>query len=63
MESGRIQLQDLFGFDRTHGFRGCGVLPGFAQEWADSGVSLETAWFSDAAGRAPDFGSFTQGLP
>lgn len=63
MESGRIQLQDLFGFDRTHGFRGCGVLPGFAQEWADRGVNLETAWFSDAAGRAPDFGSFTQGLP
>jgi len=63
MESGRIQLQDLFRFDRAHGFRGCGALPGFAQEWADDGVSLDTAWFSDSAGRAPDFGAFAQGLP
>ena len=63
MESGRIQLQDLFGFDRVHGFRGCGALPGFAQEWADKGVSLDAAWFSDSAGRSPGFASFTQGLP
>ena len=63
MESGRIQLQDLFGFDRAHGFRGCGALPGFAQEWVDKGVSLETAWFSDSAGRASDFGAFAQSLP
>ncbi|MGW9067266.1 ATPase, T2SS/T4P/T4SS family [Achromobacter animicus] len=63
MESGRIQLQDLFGFNRAHGFRGCGALPGFAQEWADKGVSLDTAWFSDSAGRVPDFGAFAQGLP
>ncbi|CAB3726623.1 hypothetical protein LMG26690_04401 [Achromobacter animicus] len=63
MESGRIQLQDLFGFDRAHGFRGCGALPGFAQEWADKGVSLDTAWFSDSAGRASDFGPFAQSLP
>ncbi|CAB3859852.1 hypothetical protein LMG26689_02431 [Achromobacter animicus] len=63
MESGRIQLQDLFAFDRAHGFRGCGALPGFAQEWADKGVSLDTAWFSDSAGRASDFGPFAQSLP
>lgn len=63
MESGRIQLQELFGFDRTRGFRGCGAPPSFAQEWADMGVSLETAWFSDAVDRAPEFASFTQGLP
>ncbi|WP_312432399.1 ATPase, T2SS/T4P/T4SS family [Achromobacter sp.] len=63
MESGRIQLQSLFGFDRIHGFRGCGALPGFAQEWADSGVNLDATWFSDTGGRAPDFGSFARGLP
>lgn len=63
MESGRIQLQDLFGFDRTLGFRGCGALPGFAQDWADNGVSLDATWFADLPARAPDFGSFTQGLP
>lgn len=63
MESGRIQLQDLFGFDRFHGFRGCGALPGFAQEWADKGVSLEAAWFSDSSGQAPAGASFSQGLP
>ncbi len=63
MESGRIQLQDLFGFDRSHGFRGCGALPGFARDWADKGVSLDTSWFSDLAGQAPGVASFAQGLP
>lgn len=63
MESGRIQLQDLFGFHRTHGFRGCGALPGFAQEWADDGVGLDAGWFSGGAAGAPDFGTFAQGLP
>lgn len=63
MESGRIQLQALFGFDRTQGFRGCGTQPGFAQEWADRGVHLDAAWFSDLAGQSPEFGSYAQGLP
>ena len=63
MESGRIQLQDLFGFDRSHGFRGCGALPGFARDWADKGVSLDATWFSDLAGQAPGVASFAQGLP
>ncbi|MDH0093564.1 ATPase, T2SS/T4P/T4SS family [Achromobacter mucicolens] len=63
MESGRIQLQDLFGFDRSHGFRGCGALPGFARDWADKGVSLDATWFSDLASRAPGVASFAQGLP
>lgn len=63
MESGRIQLQDLFGFDRSRGFRGCGALPGFARDWADKGVSLDATWFSDLAGQAPGVASFAQGLP
>ncbi|AVJ27273.1 ATPase, T2SS/T4P/T4SS family [Achromobacter spanius] len=63
MESGRIQLQALFGFDRTRGFRGCGAQPGFAPEWADRGVHLDAAWFSDLAGQPPEFGSYAQGLP
>lgn len=63
MESGRIQLQDLFGFDRSHGFRGCGALPGFARDWADKGVSLDATWFSDLAGQGPGAVSFAQGLP
>lgn len=63
MESGRIQLQDLFGYDRSHGFRGCGALPGFARDWADKGVSLDATWFSDLAGQAPGVASFAQGLP
>ncbi|MFJ3463312.1 ATPase, T2SS/T4P/T4SS family [Achromobacter spanius] len=63
MESGRIQLQELFRFDRTQGFRGCGAQPGFAQEWADRGVDLDAAWFSDLAGQSPEFGSYAQGLP
>lgn len=46
MESGRIQIQQLFRFDRAAGFSGCGALPGFMQDWADEGVSLEPAWFS-----------------
>lgn len=63
MESGRIQLQDLFGFDRSHGFRGCGALPGFVHDWADKGVSLDATWFSDLAGQAPGVAPFAQGLP
>ncbi len=63
MESGRIQLQDLFGFDRIQGFRGCGALPGFARDWADKGVSLDARWFSDLTGQAPGVASFAQGLP
>ncbi len=63
MESGRIQLQDLFGFDRIQGFRGCGALPGFARDWAQMGVNLDARWFSDLGGQAPGVASFAQGLP
>ncbi|MNL20839.1 putative conjugal transfer protein [compost metagenome] len=63
MESGRIQLQDLFRYDRTQGFLGCGGLPSFAQEWAEAGAAFEAAWFSDAGGRGPETTVFPQGLP
>lgn len=63
MESGRIQLQDLFRYDRAQGFLGCGGLPSFAREWAEAGAAFEAAWFSDAAGGGPDAGGFPQGLP
>lgn len=63
MESGRILLQDLFRYDRHHGFAGCGALPGFAREWAESGVAFEAAWFSGAAGQETGASVFAQGLP
>lgn len=63
MESGRIQLQDLFRYDRTQGFLGCGGLPSFAQEWAEAGAAFEAAWFSDAASRGSETMAFPQGLP
>ncbi|MNX30925.1 putative conjugal transfer protein [compost metagenome] len=64
MESGRIQLQELFRFDRTAGFKGCGALPGFSQGWADDGVSMDPAWFTETSTPkgAPSFKS-APGLP
>ncbi|QVQ29146.1 ATPase, T2SS/T4P/T4SS family [Achromobacter deleyi] len=63
MESGRIQLQDLFRYDRTQGFLGCGGLPSFARDWSEAGAAFEAAWFSDAGGRGPETTAFPQGLP
>ena len=64
MESGRIQLQELFRFDRTAGFKGCGALPGFSQGWADDGVSMDPAWFTETSTPkgSPSFKS-APGLP
>ena len=62
MESGRIQLQELFRYDRARGFQGCGALPGFAREWAEQGVSLDPGWFSDKGGLAVDSSALSQGL-
>ncbi|MGE8565130.1 MAG: ATPase, T2SS/T4P/T4SS family [Achromobacter sp.] len=64
MESGRIQLQELFRFDRTAGFKGCGALPGFSQGWADDCVSMDPAWFTETSTPkgAPSFKS-APGLP
>ncbi|EHK64756.1 type II secretion system protein E [Achromobacter arsenitoxydans SY8] len=63
MESGRIQLQDLFRHDRNRGFVGCGGLPSFSQEWAEQGVMLDTAWFSDATIRVPAVAASPLGQP
>ncbi|WP_313619401.1 ATPase, T2SS/T4P/T4SS family [Achromobacter sp.] len=63
MESGRIQLQDLFRYDRTAGFLGCGAMPSFTQEWAEMGVDLDATWFSDAAGSSTESATFPLGLP
>lgn len=62
MESGRIQLQELFRYDRARGFQGCGALPIFAREWAEQGVSLDGGWFSDKGALAVDSSAFSQGL-
>lgn len=64
MESGRIQLQELFRYERLAGFLGCGALPSFAREWADAGAKLEPAWFTDGGGPAePVAAIFSQGAP
>lgn len=64
MESGRIQLLELFRFDRTAGFKGCGALPGFSQGWADDGVSIDPAWFTEAwAPKGSPSSKFALGLP
>lgn len=66
MESGRIQLQELFRYDRNSGFRGCGALPSFAREWEEEGVVLEPGWFTDAGGPMdadPLSPLFAQGAP
>lgn len=63
MESGRIQLLELFRYDRAAGFQGCGALPGFAREWSDEGVSLDPAWFAEAGGPQPIATNVAQALP
>lgn len=63
MESGRIQLQDLFRYDRSQGFLGCGGLPSFAQDWTEAGAAFEAVWFSDAAAGESQVAAFSQGLP
>lgn len=56
MESGRIQLQDLFRHERTGGFTGCGTVPSFAQEWQEAGAGLDAAWFmADRIGAASGY--------
>ncbi len=57
MESGRIQLQELFRHARHGGFAGCGIVPSFAQAWQEAGQGLDVSWFAvdrvaSGAGRA-----------
>jgi pilus assembly protein CpaF len=61
MESGRIQLQDLFRYDRVCGFTGCGALPGFAREWTQVDEAFDPAWFSSTEQAAPGTAVFAQG--
>ncbi|MCD0501640.1 ATPase, T2SS/T4P/T4SS family [Bordetella petrii] len=49
LESGRIQLQELFRYQAGQGFLGCGVLPSFAQAWQLAGVAFDAGMFSGAA--------------
>lgn len=58
LESGRIQLQELFRYQNGRGFLGCGLLPSFADDWRAAGVVFDTQLFCgepDGAvpGRAP----------
>ena len=58
MESGRIQLQDLFRHERAGGFTGCGAVPSFAQQWREAGAGVDAAWFSgprEAGGTGPGY--------
>jgi len=54
LESGRIQLQELFRHQGAQGFRGCGLLPSFADDWRASGIPFDPAWFGEnmSTGRA-----------
>lgn len=61
IESGRIQLQELFRFERpdagpsdgTGYFRGCELMPSFLDEWRAEGVAVLPQWFC-ARTPAPD---------
>lgn len=53
MESGRIQLQELFRFDRASGgFAGCGMLPSFSEAWRLAGMPLDPELFCGQPGPA-----------
>lgn len=45
VESGRIQMQELFRYERAGGFSACGILPSFVQAWQEAEVDLDVAWF------------------
>ena len=62
MESGRIQLQELFRHERWGGFIGCGAVPSFAQEWRDAAAGLDPAWFC-GAGEMDNSGNAAPGYP
>jgi len=55
LESGRIQLQELFRYQAGQGFLGCGLLPSFAEDWRGAGIAFDPALFcgSTPAGPAP----------
>lgn len=51
MESGRIQLQELFRHQATDGFQACGLLPGFLDDWRRAGVEFDVGQFAMAESR------------
>lgn len=58
LESGRIQSQELFRYQRGLGFQGCGLLPSFIDEWREAGVEFDIGAFSrlDVVVDAPSLG-------
>ncbi|ODU62944.1 MAG: hypothetical protein ABT05_06675 [Lautropia sp. SCN 66-9] len=61
IESGRIQLQELFRFERPGAgesdgagyFQGCELMPSFLDEWRAGGVAISPQWFCERT-PAPD---------
>ncbi|OVZ54287.1 hypothetical protein CDO44_26420 [Pigmentiphaga sp. NML080357] len=55
IESGRIQLQELFRFERPRPaepegpgyFQGCELMPGFLDEWRAGGIAISPEWFCE----------------
>jgi pilus assembly protein CpaF len=46
LESGRLQLQEIFSFHEKNGFSGCGVIPSFIEEWVAMEVPFQHSAFS-----------------
>lgn len=47
IESGRIQLQELFRYDRrSQAFQACGLVPSFFDEWREQGLACDARLFS-----------------
>jgi len=46
LESGRIQLQELFRYCPHSGFVGCGLLPSFIDDWRRAGLEFDIGVFS-----------------
>ena len=53
LESGRIQLQELFRYQKGQGFLGCGLLPSFADDWRAAGIACDAALFCGGTAAAP----------
>src|SRR5690606_1706190 len=52
MESGRIQLQELFRYEQGReggAFHGCGVVPAFYEDWHDRGIVSGPECFFDVS--------------
>jgi pilus assembly protein CpaF len=54
-ESGRIQLQTLFRYERAQGgaFVGCGLMPTFADHWRELGIALDPTIFDNRTSAVP----------